>query len=63
MPLFKKIFKENGMEQYAPFSVDGASLVGDPEKTLKMSNEFHKKKLRLAIRAIGETSVRKKNCR
>jgi hypothetical protein len=51
------------MEQYAPFAVDGASLVGDPEKTLKMSNEFHKKKLRLAIRAIGETSVRKKNCR
>ena len=37
--------------------VDGSSLIGDPEKTLLISNEFHRKKLRLAIRSLDENQV------
>ncbi|CBY36061.1 unnamed protein product [Oikopleura dioica] len=40
--------------QYAEKVKDGSSIVSDPEKSLGMTNSFHKKKLRLAIRALDD---------
>ncbi|CAG5088079.1 Oidioi.mRNA.OKI2018_I69.PAR.g11723.t2.cds [Oikopleura dioica] len=40
--------------QYADKVKDGSSIVSDPEKSLGMTNPFHKKKLRLAIRALDD---------
>ena len=44
--------------QYADKVKDGSSIVSDPEKSLGMTNPFHKKKLRLAIRALDDELVR-----
>ena len=43
--------------QYSQKVKDGSSIVGDPEKSLGMTNSFHKKKLRLAIRALDDELV------
>ena len=44
--------------QYSQKVKDGSSIVGDPEKSLGMTNQFHKKKLRLAIRALDDELVK-----
>lgn len=47
--------------QYADKVKDGSSIVSDPEKSLGMTNPFHKKKLRLAIRALDDELVLRNN--
>ena len=55
--LFNTLIKSVGLENYSHNVVDGSSLIADPEKTLHISNEFHRKKLRLAIRSLDENQV------
>lgn len=54
----KNWLRNLGLEQYSANVIDGSSLLGDPEKLLNITNEFHKKKLRLAIRSLDDDQVR-----
>lgn len=54
----KNWLRNLGLEQYSANVIDGSSLLGDPEKLLNITNEFHKKKLRLAIRSLDDEQVR-----
>lgn len=45
--------KELGLGAYSTRIQNGECLLGDPEKSLGMSNPFHQKKLRLALRGLN----------
>ena len=45
--------KQQGLVEYTQNIQNGESLLFDFEKTLGMSNHFHQKKLRLALRNVA----------